>query len=98
MRVDSFSTLPSQTSLEVQSNTGIRPAEDRSSVHSARNVLHVLDSDEITERTRKRFRRKEIVHFAAVCFAIFAVGWNDGTTGPLLPRIQHDYNVSFSPT
>lgn len=38
-------------------------------------------------RTRAR------IQFANVCFSLFLVGWNDGTTGPLLPRIQHVYYV-----
>ena len=33
--------------------------------------------------------------FLALCLAIFLVGWNDGTTGPLLPRVQSVYRVSY---
>ena len=40
------------------------------------------------------YRRKNIIHFVTLCFAMFLNGWNDGTTGPLLPRIQLYYNVS----
>ena len=32
--------------------------------------------------------------FLALCWALFVVGWNDGSTGPLLPRIQTVYEVS----
>ena len=32
--------------------------------------------------------------FLALCWALFVIGWNDGSTGPLLPRIQKFYNVS----
>ncbi|KZT71856.1 MFS general substrate transporter [Daedalea quercina L-15889] len=28
-----------------------------------------------------------------MCLALFLAGWNDGTTGPLLPRIQKVYHV-----
>ncbi|TFK84381.1 MFS general substrate transporter [Polyporus arcularius HHB13444] len=35
--------------------------------------------------------RKRMINFAVLCFAIFINGWNDGTTGPLLPRIQSYY-------
>lgn len=31
--------------------------------------------------------------FAAVCGTLFIVGWNDGTTGPLIPRMRQEYNV-----
>lgn len=33
------------------------------------------------------------IQFAAVCWAVLLIGWNDGTTGPLLPRIQSHYHV-----
>ena len=32
--------------------------------------------------------------FLALCWALFVVGWTDGSTGPLLPRIQVFYDVS----
>lgn len=35
------------------------------------------------------------VQYMAVCWAVFLIGWNDGTTGPLLPRIQAYYQVSL---
>ncbi|KAJ7729062.1 MFS general substrate transporter [Mycena maculata] len=31
----------------------------------------------------------------ALCFAVFLAGWNDGTVGPLLPRIQEVYHVGY---
>ena len=33
------------------------------------------------------------VQFATLCWTLFLAGWNDGTTGPLLPRIQEVYHV-----
>ncbi|TFY79852.1 hypothetical protein EWM64_g4162 [Hericium alpestre] len=36
------------------------------------------------------------VQFAALCWSMFMAGWNDGSTGPLLPRIQSVYNVGFA--
>ena len=35
----------------------------------------------------------EYIQFATLTFALFLEGWNDGTTGPLLPRIQSNYHV-----
>ena len=35
------------------------------------------------------------IQFAALCYCLFLAGWNDGTTGPLLPRIQEVYHVSW---
>ena len=43
-------------------------------------------------------KRKVLVNFATVCLCAFFTGWNDGTTGPLLPRIQEFYHVSSSLT
>jgi hypothetical protein len=31
----------------------------------------------------------------ALCWSLFLMGWNDGSTGPLLPTIQKSYGVSF---
>ena len=33
--------------------------------------------------------------FLALCWALFVVGWIDGSTGPLLPRIKSFYDVSW---
>ena len=33
------------------------------------------------------------LQLASVCYSMFLAGWNDGTTGPLLPKIQKFYNV-----
>ncbi len=40
------------------------------------------------------YRRKSLIHFVTLCCAVFCMGWNDGTTGPMLPRIQANYHVS----
>ena len=39
--------------------------------------------------------RKRRINFFALCLALFMNGWNDGTAGPLLTRIQSYYNVSI---
>ena len=38
-------------------------------------------------------RRKARIQFAVCCWTLFLAGWNDGTTGPLLNRIQAVYHV-----
>lgn len=45
---------------------------------------------------RKRQRRKAMFCFAALCWNFFGQGWNDGSTGPLLPTIQRHYNIGFA--
>lgn len=34
------------------------------------------------------------IQFLTLCFTLFLAGWNDGTTGPLLPVMQIHYHVS----
>ncbi|KAI0087348.1 MFS general substrate transporter [Irpex rosettiformis] len=36
------------------------------------------------------------IQFAVLCWTLFLAGWNDGTTGPLLPRIQENYHVGYA--
>ena len=47
-----------------------------------------------TEDVAKAKKWKAHVQFATLCLSLFMAGWNDGTTGPLLPRIQEVYHVS----
>ena len=47
----------------------------------------------LTPRLSKLQQRNSMVQFLALCWCIFLVGWNDGSTGPLLPRIQENYRV-----
>ncbi|PVF93673.1 MFS general substrate transporter [Serendipita vermifera] len=46
----------------------------------------------ITPETRKH----EKWVLAAMFVSLFLIGWNDGTLGPLLPRIQEWYGVNFT--
>lgn len=41
------------------------------------------------------YKKKAYAHFLTLCFTLFLAGWNDGTTGPLLLRIQEYYHVRF---
>ena len=41
-------------------------------------------------------KQKAHVRFLALCWSLFLIGWNDGSTGPLLPRIQSVYHVRES--
>jgi hypothetical protein len=42
----------------------------------------------------KKEQRVARAQFLALCLSMFVVGWTDGSTGPLLPRIQVFYDVS----
>ena len=54
--------------------------------------------DPLIQRDEKSPTKKEErvarAQFLALCLALFVVGWTDGSTGPLLPRIQIFYDVS----
>ncbi|KAF9448120.1 MFS general substrate transporter [Macrolepiota fuliginosa MF-IS2] len=54
----------------------------------------IIGDDEHDTRTKKQ-KMTEKIQFSALCWCIFLAGWNDGTTGPLLPRIQEVYHVGF---
>ncbi|EIW85949.1 MFS general substrate transporter [Coniophora puteana RWD-64-598 SS2] len=41
-------------------------------------------------------KRRALVQFSALCYFLFVEGWNDGSSGPLLPRIQKVYNVDYT--
>ncbi|TRM59074.1 major facilitator superfamily domain-containing protein [Schizophyllum amplum] len=40
--------------------------------------------------------RAQQINLFTVCYTLYVCGWNDGSTGPLLPRMQADYNIGFS--
>ena len=50
----------------------------------------------VSETPGKTPMQKRVAHIqlAALCCTMFVIGWADGTTGPLLNRIQEVYNVS----
>ncbi|KAG2156825.1 MFS general substrate transporter [Suillus bovinus] len=51
-------------------------------------------SDLKAQPARQRLRAQ--VQFATACGSMYLAGWNDGTTGPLLPRIQKVYGLNFT--
>jgi hypothetical protein len=51
--------------------------------------LSVLSAKLRTQKTREK------IQFAALCWFVCLEGWNDGSNGPLLPRIQKVYGVHF---
>ena len=55
--------------------------------------------DPLIQRDVKVLTKQEAqvarAQFLALCWSLFVMGWNDGSTGPLLPRIQIFYSVSW---
>ncbi|KAK7684561.1 hypothetical protein QCA50_012508 [Cerrena zonata] len=50
----------------------------------------------VSEQVAKAKRWKAHWQFVTLCWSLFLAGWNDGTIGPLLPRIQEVYHVGFA--
>ena len=55
--------------------------------------LSVSASTEERPLLSRQQKRNSLLQFLAFCFSTWLNGWNDGTLGPLLPRIQTDYRV-----
>ncbi|PCH38265.1 MFS general substrate transporter [Wolfiporia cocos MD-104 SS10] len=62
-----------------------------SSVGPSERVAEV----EISPVQLKKNRWHGKVHLAALCYQYFLEGWNDGSLGPLLPRLQSHYKIGF---
>lgn len=62
---------------------------------SGPNLQATGDSDTRVDGNVPKKGHEWLAHlqYATLCWTVFLVGWNDGTTGPLLPRIQSNYNV-----
>lgn len=68
---------------------------------SAAQSVTALDTDGVSSSVpfispaeRQQQRRRGLMCFGALCWCFFLAGWNDGSTGPLLPTIQRHYDVS----
>ncbi|KAF5389302.1 hypothetical protein D9757_003451 [Collybiopsis confluens] len=51
--------------------------------------------DPNAESTASAYRSREYLQLGALYWCLFLAGWNDGSTGPLLPRIQEVYHASY---
>lgn len=51
----------------------------------------------VSTEERALQKRKGMLHFFAICWMVFVMGWSDGTTGPMIPRLQAHYHVRTSP-
>ena len=66
---------------------------DVESTDRAQSELDPLIGNDVKVPTKQEARLAR-AQFLALCWALFVIGWNDGSTGPLLPRIQKFYDVS----
>jgi len=77
----------SQSTISVET---VQPTENLS-----RDVLvpQIPDPTNSENQPNPTQRRRANIQFVTLCWTLFLAGWNDGTTGPLLPRIQKVYEV-----
>ena len=74
-------------------NDTIQNIESTHEEELARSELDPLIQRDEKSPTKKE-ERVARAQFLALCLSLFVVGWTDGSTGPLLPRIQVFYDVS----
>ena len=78
---------------ETECDTGL----DRSPATTAKNDIELASERRAEESGRRprtdAMRKKEKWHLFALCFALFVAGWDGGTAGPLLVRMQEFYHV-----
>lgn len=55
-----------------------------------------LERPSVLSANHRIQRRREKIQFVTLCWFIYLEGWNDGSNGPLLPRIQKVYGVGYA--
>ncbi|KAJ7826866.1 major facilitator superfamily domain-containing protein [Mycena olivaceomarginata] len=52
--------------------------------------------DETLSPIGKKHEIRETIQLVTLCWTLFVAGWNDGSVGPLIPRIQQVYHVRYT--
>lgn len=88
-------STPPRTSRE--DPIGIEMVEMGESVSEKQaTATPTLATSELSQDKPRSIKSKANIQFATMCGALFLAGWNDGSTGPLLPRMQSNYHVGFA--
>lgn len=56
----------------------------------------IVSTAQTAETKQEMSVAQERIFLAALCWGNAVVGWNDGTLGPLIPRLQEVYHVRES--
>ncbi|KAJ7512736.1 major facilitator superfamily domain-containing protein [Mycena galericulata] len=83
-------SLPKQISTEPSLN-GLTLSKNPTAPES-----DTLPQTETVLPRSKHHISRERLHLFALYWCLFLAGWNDGTAGPLIPRIQKVYHVGFA--
>jgi len=85
---------PAETTIQSVVPTPNSGSKMKLDLTSVPPEILIYDGNGSTSNSLTREQKyKAHVQFLALCWTLFLAGWNDGTTGPLLPRIQLVYNV-----
>lgn len=94
--LEAKSGAKSRTSFEQEMELPeLRSVEKDSQVEKDASIV---SSAKTLEPRQQLSVAKERVFLAALCWGALVCGWNDGTLGPLLPRIQENYHVRSYPS
>ncbi|KAG1833261.1 MFS general substrate transporter [Suillus subalutaceus] len=55
-----------------------------------------FESPSVLSAIRRTQKTREKIQFVTLCWFVYLEGWNDGSNGPLLPRIQEVYGVGYA--
>ncbi|KAI1791193.1 MFS general substrate transporter [Ganoderma leucocontextum] len=69
---------------------------DSDQPQSEETLAPSIQEPDTTTRSPWMQHRRANVMYASMLYTMLLSGWNDGTTGPLLPRIQAVYHISFT--
>ncbi|KAF5356946.1 hypothetical protein D9756_006376 [Leucocoprinus leucothites] len=84
------SKAPSASHYSIPVDLGTSPIEHVESIGYSTNAAVSSNQQTRKQVVAERFQ-------LCACFGwAFVIGWNDGSTGPLLPRIQEVYGVGFT--
>ncbi|KAJ7583269.1 major facilitator superfamily domain-containing protein [Mycena floridula] len=79
----------------MSSATFQQPSDDEKDLSSSVAVSQATPSSSALVQNNRQIT-VERIHAMTLYWSILVTGWNDGTTGPLLPRLQLVYNVGYT--
>ncbi|TBU31097.1 MFS general substrate transporter [Dichomitus squalens] len=79
-----------QPALTAMMDTGANPSQQADSEGGESPVSAIHGNIDTSTRLKAN------IMYGALLYSMLLSGWNDGTTGPLLPRIQAVYHIGFA--
>ncbi|KAF7351433.1 MFS domain-containing protein [Mycena sanguinolenta] len=76
-------------------SSGIGPSLPATPDESVKTLSLNIQRDEGQSASSRNHVIRARLHLCAVYFSMFLSGWNDGSNGPLIPRMQKVYDVGF---